>query len=76
MSSAGISTTSGGGSGGSGGGGSASGVSRAVAGGGSGGNMGAGSGVNVCEAPPPYHIAVLLPGRGDSPPPPAYSALS
>ncbi|CAK1551347.1 unnamed protein product [Leptosia nina] len=29
------------------------------------------------EAPPPYHIAVLLPGRDQpSPPPPAYSALS
>ncbi|CAG4982698.1 uncharacterized protein LOC123695940 isoform X2 [Colias croceus] len=29
------------------------------------------------EAPPPYHIAVLLPGReAPSPPPPAYSALS
>ncbi|CAH0715263.1 unnamed protein product, partial [Brenthis ino] len=28
------------------------------------------------EAPPPYHIAVLLPTRGSSPPPPAYSALS
>ncbi|XP_045773250.1 uncharacterized protein LOC123872770 [Maniola jurtina] len=28
------------------------------------------------EAPPPYHIAVLLPARAQSPPPPAYSALS
>ncbi|XP_039753261.1 uncharacterized protein LOC120628735 [Pararge aegeria] len=28
------------------------------------------------EAPPPYHIAVLLPTRASSPPPPAYSALS
>ncbi|XP_046965790.1 uncharacterized protein LOC124534139 [Vanessa cardui] len=28
------------------------------------------------EAPPPYHIAVLLPARAPSPPPPAYSALS
>uniref|UniRef100_A0A2A4JHA1 Uncharacterized protein n=1 Tax=Heliothis virescens TaxID=7102 RepID=A0A2A4JHA1_HELVI len=28
------------------------------------------------EAPPPYKIAVLMPGRGASPPPPAYSSLS
>lgn len=28
------------------------------------------------EAPPPYHIAVLLPREAPSPPPPAYSALS
>lgn len=28
------------------------------------------------EAPPPYKIAVLMPGRDASPPPPAYSSLS
>ncbi|KAG6454872.1 uncharacterized protein LOC115446546 [Manduca sexta] len=32
--------------------------------------------VPAAEAPPPYKIAVLMPARDPSPPPPAYSSLS